>query len=306
VRIGAAQPTLARASRRQRTTPAWLGVAFVLPAVAVFAALLLLPALAVGGISLLEWAGFRIGDWTFAGTANFEQALSDPVFWRSFVHTLLFTIATTILLNIAGFGYALLIASRVPGGALVKSVLFLPVLLSPVIVALMWTRLLDAFGAVNQLIAIVAPTARPTLFLGDPDLALASVIVATVWQFTGYNMLLYYAGLQNLPRDQLGAAGIDGAGKRATIRHIVVPSLYPVIGTAILLNVIGGLRVFDLIYVMTRGGPNRSTEVLATYMYEQAFKLSDMGYASAIALVIVVLSVAAAILRIRWGSLLHA
>ena len=306
MRIGAAQPAAARAPRRLRATPAWIGVAFVLPAVAVFAALLLLPALAVGGISLLEWAGFRIGDWTFAGIANFQQALADAVFWRSFVNTALFTIATTILLNITGFGYALLIASRVPGGALAKSVLFLPVLLSPVIVALMWTRLLDAFGAANQLISIVDRTARPTLFLGDPDLALTSVIVATVWQFTGYNMLLYYAGLQNLPRDQLEAAGIDGAGKGATIRHIIVPSLYPVIGTAILLNVIGGLRVFEIIYVMTRGGPNRSTEVLATYMYEQAFKLSDMGYASAIALVIVILSVAAAILRIRWGSLLHA
>jgi ABC-type sugar transport system permease subunit len=169
----------------------------------------------------------------------------------------------------------------------------------------MWSRLLDAFGAANQIIALVDPRAKPTLFLGDPDLALASVIVATVWQFTGYNMLLYYAGLQHLPRDQVEAAGIDGAGKSATIRHVVIPSLYPVMGTAILLNVIGGLRVFDLIYVMTKGGPNRSTEVLATYMYEQAFKFSDMGYASAIALVIVVLSVTAAILRIRWGSRLH-
>jgi ABC-type sugar transport system permease subunit len=295
------------ASRRPRRADAhgWLGLAFVLPAVAVFSLFLVLPVLSVAGIAFLDWAGFRIGDWTFAGLANFDQALADPVFWRSFTHTVLFTVATTILLNITGFGYALLIASRLPGGTLAKSVLFLPVLLSPVIVALMWSRLLDAFGAVNQLIALFDAKARPTLFLGDPDLALSSVIVATVWQFTGYNMLLYYAGLQNLPRDQVEAAGIDGAGKRATIRHIVVPSLYPVMGTAILLNVIGGLRVFDLIYVMTRGGPNRSTEVLATYMYEQAFKFSDMGYASAIALVIVVLSVAAAILRIRWGSRLH-
>ncbi|CAN5654466.1 sugar ABC transporter permease [soil metagenome] len=292
-------------SPRRRDAQGWLGVAFVLPAVAVFSLFLVLPVLSVAGITFLEWAGFRLGDWTFAGFANFDQAMNDPVFWRSFTHTVLFTVATTILLNITGFGYALLIASRLPGGTLAKSVLFLPVLLSPVIVALMWSRLLDAFGAVNQLIALFDAKARPTLFLGDPDLALTSVIVATVWQFTGYNMLLYYAGLQNLPRDQLEAAGIDGAGKRASIRHIVVPSLYPVMGTAILLNVIGGLRVFDLIYVMTRGGPNRSTEVLATYMYEQAFKFSDMGYASAIALVIVVLSVAAAVLRIRWGSRLH-
>ncbi len=290
------------ASPRRSVAPGWLGLAFVLPSVAVFGLFLVLPVLAVAGISVLEWAGFRIGDWSFVGLDNFRQAWADPVFWRSLTNTLLFTVVTAILLNITGFAYALLIASRVRGSSLAKSALFLPVLLSPVIVALMWTRILDAFGAVNQLLAIVAPKAKPTLFLGDPDLALASVIVATVWQFTGYNMLLYYAGLQHLPREQLEAASIDGAGKRATLMSVVVPSLYPVIGTALLLNVIGGLRVFDLVYVMTRGGPNRSTEVLATYMYEQAFKFSDMGYASAIALVIVVLSIAAALLRIRWGG----
>jgi raffinose/stachyose/melibiose transport system permease protein len=303
--LGMGRVRSAVASPRRAATPAWLGLAFVLPAVLVFALFLVLPVVAVAGISTLEWAGFRIGDWTFVGGDKFAKAIGDPVFWRSFVNTLLFTVATVVVLNITGFTYALLIASRVRGSTLAKMALFLPVLLSPVIVALMWTRLLDAFGAANQLISLFVPKAKPTLFLGDPDLALASVVLATIWQFTGYNMLLYYAGLQSLPRDQLEAASIDGAGKWATIRYVVVPSLYPVIGTAILLNVIGGLRVFDLVYVMTRGGPNRSTEVLATYMYEQAFKFSDMGYAAAIALVIVVLSVTAAILRIRWGSRLH-
>jgi ABC-type sugar transport system permease subunit len=298
-------PAQISANPRRSLAPGRLGLAFVLPAVIVFGAFLVLPVLAVAGISLLEWTGFRLGDWSVVGLEKFQKAVADPVFWRSFTNVVLFTVATAVLLNLAGFLYALLIASRVRGSGFAKSMLFLPVLLSPVIVALMWSRILDAFGAVNQLIALVDPRAKPTLFLGDPDLALASVIVATVWQFTGYNMLLYYAGLQNLPRDQLEAAAIDGAGKSATIRNVVIPSLYPVIGTAILLNVIGGLRVFDLIYVMTRGGPNRSTEVLATYMYEQAFKFSDMGYASAIALVIVVLSVGAAVLRIRWGSRLH-
>lgn len=282
--------------------PAWLGLAFVLPALLVFCLFLALPVLAALGISMLEWTGFRLGDWTFVGLRNFERMLGDPVFWRAFTHTVAFTVATTVLLNITGFGYALLVGSKVRGSAFAKAAFFLPVLLSPVIVALMWSRILDAFGAINQIIALFDPTARPVLFLGSPSLALPSVIVATVWQFTGYNMLLYYAGIQHLPREQLEAASIDGAGKRASIRHIVVPSLYPVMGTAVLLNVIGGLRVFDLIYVMTKGGPNRATEVLGTYMYEQAFRISDMGYAAAIAVVIVVLSVAAAVARLRWGG----
>ncbi|MFO1539128.1 MAG: carbohydrate ABC transporter permease [Chloroflexota bacterium] len=303
--IPASGPTAAATRHRRAVTPAWLGLAFVLPAVLVFALFLVLPVIAVVLLAFLEWAGFRLGDWTFVGLDKLTEMAGDPIFWRAFGNTILFTVATTIVLNVTGFLYALLIASKVRGSSLAKAALFLPVLLSPVIVALMWTRILDAFGAVNQLIALVLPKAKPTLFLGDPDLALVSVIIATVWQFTGYNMLLYYAGLQGLPRDQLEAAAIDGAGKRATILHVVIPSLYPVIGTAILLNVIGGLRVFDLVWVMTRGGPNRSTEVLATYMYEQAFRLSDMGYAAAIAVVIVILSIGAAIARIRWGARLH-
>jgi raffinose/stachyose/melibiose transport system permease protein len=287
---------------RRRAGTGWMGLAFVLPSVVIFCLFLALPVLAVGGISLLEWTGFRLGDWTFAGLDNLRAMVRDPIFWRAFVNTLIFTLATTVILNVTGFTYAWLISSRVRGSSLAKSAMFLPVLLSPVIIALMWSRILDAFGAVNQLIAIVAPQAKPTLLLGSPGLALPAVIVATVWQFTGYNMLLYYAGLQNLPREQVEAASIDGGGRRAVLRHVIVPSLYPVMGTVILLNVIGGLRIFDLIYVMTGGGPNRSTEVLATYMYEQAFRFSDMGYASAIALVIVVLSIAAAVLRIRWGT----
>lgn len=290
---------------RRRGGGGWIGFAFVLPSLVIFCLFLALPVVAVGGISLLEWTGFRLGDWTFVGLDNLRAMVEDPVFWRAFVDTLIFTVATTVLLNITGFTFAWLIASRVRGSGLAKSVLFLPVLLSPVIIALMWSRILDAFGAVNQLIAMVAPHAKPTLFLGSPGLALPAIIVATVWQFTGYNMLLYYAGLQNLPHEQVEAASIDGGGRRAVLRHVIVPSLYPVMGTVILLNVIGGLRIFDLIYVMTGGGPNRSTEVLATYMYEQAFRFSDMGYASAIALVIVVLSIAAAVLRIRWGTGSH-
>jgi raffinose/stachyose/melibiose transport system permease protein len=278
-----------------------VGLAFVLPSMAVFTAFLVLPVASVFFISLLRWAGFRIGDWQFIGLDNFGQLVGDPVFWSAFIHTIVFTVATTVLLNVLGFGYALLIASRLRGHAFAKSVLFLPVLLSPVVVGLMWSRILDAFGAVNQLITIVAPKAQPVLFLGSPSLVLPSIIVAIVWQFTGYNMLLYYAGLQKLPQEQLEAASIDGAGYRSAIRHVVIPSLYPVAGTVILLNVIGGLRIFDLIYIMTRGGPNRSSEVMATYMYEQGFKFSDMGYAGAIAVVIVALSIVAAVLRLQWG-----
>jgi len=292
--------TAARSGWRSFLAP---GIALVAPAVLTFGAFLVLPLVSVFLISTLHWSGYRLGDWTFVGADNFARMFANAVFWKAFANTVVFTVTTTLILNVVGFGLALLIASRVRGHVIARSVLFIPVLMSPVIIGLMWSRILDAFGAVNQVISIFNPLAQPILFLGSGDLALPSIIVATVWQYAGYDMLLYYAGLQRLPTEQLEAASLDGAGHRASIRHVILPSLYPVIGTVVLLNVIGGLRIFDIVYVMTSGGPDRASEVMATYMYQAAFKLSDMGYASAIAVGIVVISVGAALLRQRWGGL---
>ena len=112
-------------------------------------------------------------------------------------------------------------------------------------------------------------------------------------------MILYYAGLQNVPVTLLEASKLDGANYLNQIRHIVIPALYPVISVVMLLNIIGGLRIFDIVYVMTRGGPNRATEVLATYMYEQGFQLNAMGVASAIAVIIIFLAIIVAVVRLR-------
>jgi raffinose/stachyose/melibiose transport system permease protein len=154
-------------------------------------------------------------------------------------------------------------------------------------------------GGLNQLLDVLGLIDQPIFWLGDPRFALGAIIVATVWQFAGYNMILYYAGLQNVPASLLEAAELDGAGPWGRFLYVVLPALYHVVGVVVLLNIIGGLRIFDIVYVMTRGGPNRSTEVLATYMYEQGFQLNDMGTASAIAVVLILLALAASLLRLR-------
>ena len=123
------------------------------------------------------------------------------------------------------------------------------------------------------------------------------MIAAALWQYSGYNMLLYYAGLQTLPRERMEAAAIDGARALSRVRWVVVPHLRPIVAVAVVLNMIGGWKVFDLVYVLTRGGPNRSTEVLSTYLYQQAFDFNSLGYASAIALVIIALAVVAVVVR---------
>lgn len=269
------------------------------PSLAVFLGLIAVPIVVVALVSLSEWTGFDIADISWLGVGNYRTIAGDDIFWRALRNTLLFTGLTTLLLNVIGFGIALLISTRVRGTGLLRGVVFLPALLPPVLVGLMWQRVLDAFGFVNQILQRLGVADQPIFFLGEERFALWAIIGVTVWQFAGYDMILYYAGLQSVDRSMLEAAALDGARTPATVFRVIVPSMYHIVGVVALLNIIGGLKIFDVVFVMTRGGPNRSSEVLATYMFEQGFRLSIMGVASAIAVVIVVLAVIVSAARFR-------
>ena len=269
------------------------------PSLAVFLGLIAVPIVVVALVSLSEWTGFDIADIAWLGVENYRTIAGDDIFWRALRNTLLFTGLTTLLLNVIGFGIALLISTRVRGTGLLRGVVFLPALLPPVLVGLMWQRVLDAFGFVNQILQWLGVADQPIFFLGEERFALWAIIGVTVWQFAGYDMILYYAGLQSVDRSMLEAAALDGARTPATVFRVIVPSMYHIVGVVALLNIIGGLKIFDVVFVMTRGGPNRSSEVLATYMFEQGFRLSIMGVASAIAVVIVVLAVIVSVARFR-------
>ena len=290
-----------RAAERRRggNYASSLGVAMVAPSLAVFLGLIAVPIVVVGLVSLSEWTGFDIADVRWLGIENYRTIAGDDIFWRALRNTLLFTGLTTLFLNIVGFGVALLISTRVRGTGLLRGVIFLPALLPSVLVGLMWQRVLDAFGFVNQILQWMGVADQPIFFLGEERFALWAIIGVTVWQFAGYDMILYYAGLQGVDRSMLEAAALDGARTPATVFRVIIPSMWHIVGVVALLNVIGGLKIFDLVFVMTRGGPNRSSEVLATYMFEQGFRFSIMGVASAIAVVIVVLAVIASVARFR-------
>lgn len=271
----------------------------VAPSLAVFLGLIAVPIVVVGLVSLSEWTGFDIADVGWLGLENYRTIAGDEIFWRALRNTLLFTGLTTLFLNVIGFGAALLISTRVRGTGLLRGVIFLPALLPSVLVGLMWQRVLDAFGFVNQILQWLGVADQPVFFLGEERWALWAIIGVTVWQFAGYDMILYYAGLQGVDRSMLEAAALDGARTPATVFRVILPSMWHIVGVVALLNVIGGLKIFDVVFVMTRGGPNRSSEVLATYMFEQGFRFSIMGVASAIAVVIVVLAVIASVARFR-------
>ncbi|MBM3700203.1 MAG: sugar ABC transporter permease [Actinobacteria bacterium] len=279
-----------------------IGFVFTLPTIIFFILFVSIPVVFTVLLAFASWKGFDINQLSFIGLNNFSDVFTDRVFLKSFLNTVIFVALTTITLNFFGFIGALIIDQKVPGTRFLKNAIFLPVLLSPIIIGIMWSRMLDAFGIVNKIIQAIGLTKLPILFLGSSDFALYTIIIATLWQFTGYDMLLYYAGLQGIPNDLIEASRIDGANEFRVVTKIIIPTLSPVITITLLLNIIGGFKVFDIVYVMTAGGPNRASEVLATYLFQQAFRFNNMGFASVIALVIVSISLVVSIIRLRLTS----
>lgn len=277
----------------------WTGYIFILPALVFFAAFLAYPLLYTVYLSLTEWAGFDLQKIKFVGLDNFRLLLPDWIFWKALRNTLFFVVGTTFFLNLFGLALALFLNHSTRLTRIVRTLIFIPVLLSPVIVGVMWSRILDYFGALNQILEKMGMIKTPIIWLGDKRIALPSIIGVTVWQWVGYDMILYLTGLQQIPDELYEAAMIDGANRWDLFRYITLPLLKGIATMVILLNLIGGVRIFDIVYVMTKGGPNHNTEVLATHLYEVAFWFNKMGYASVIAVIILVLSLAFAYLRTR-------
>jgi len=276
-----------------------IGFVFSLPSILFFIFFVSIPVLFTIVLTFAEWKGFQLSDIRFIGLNNYIELFNDKVFFKSLINTSIFVVLTTVTLNFFGFLGALIIDTKIPGTKFLKNAVFLPVLLSPIIIGIMWSRMLDAFGIINKILQSAHIIKLPILFLGSEKMALYTIIIATIWQFTGYDMLIYYAGLQGIPKDIIEAARIDGANESKVILKIIIPTLSPVITIAMLLNIIGGYKVFDIVYVMTAGGPNRASEVLATYLFQQAFRFNNMGYASVIAVIIIVLSLIISVIRFR-------
>ncbi len=275
------------------------GYIFILPALIFFVAFLVYPLIHTVYLSLTEWAGFDLKKINFVGLENFKFLLPDWIFWKALRNTLFFVVGTTFFLNLFGLALALFLNRSTRAVRIVRTLIFIPVLLSPVIVGVMWSRILDPFGALNQILEKIGVIKTPIFWLGDKRIALLSIIGATVWQWVGYDMVLYLTGLQQIPDELYEAAMIDGANKWELLRYITIPLLKGIATMVVLLNLIGGVRIFDIVYVMTKGGPNHNTEVLATHLYEVAFWFNKMGYASVIAVIILVISLAFAYMRTR-------
>jgi len=239
--------------------------------------------------SLMSWDG--LGEMKFIGLANFGEVLSDRIFWKGAYNNILVLLASVFGQVPIALAIALLLSGKVKGVKLFRSIGFLPVVISTVIVSIVWNMVYnyDA-GLLNQLLRLTGLGGLARNWLGEPATAMIAVCITMIWQFVGLYLIIFLAALQNIPGEIFEAAEIDGATGLQKTLLVTVPMLKETIMVCVMLCISGSLRTFDLIYVMTNGGPYHATEVMALYMYNQTFSSLRYGYGSAISLVIFMFS----------------
>ncbi len=233
-------------------------------------------------LSLFEWKGLLPRQWI--GIENFERLFQDRYFWSALWHTIIFALAATAGTVGLGFLLALAISRRVPLHRFYRFAFYLPVMLPMTVVAALWARIYEPnFGLLNTTLNALGLGILAQPWLGSLDLSLASIIVVCIWQYAGFPMIVLLAAIEGIPEDLHQAAELDGANEFQRMRDLVIPMIWPVLVSISVIQIIFSLKVFDLVWVMTKGGPAESSSVLGTYLYRRAFEQQEYGYASAVA-----------------------
>jgi ABC-type sugar transport system permease subunit len=278
---------------------AWFGFFLILPALVVLLAVYVYPLLYSAYMSLHFFDLARPQDFRFIGLDNYTGILSDKDFTRALTNTFIYAGVAVPAEFILGLILALALANIQRGRSLIRTLLIIPLMLAPTAIGLMWKFMYNnEFGIINSMIRQLGIAAQPPLWLSNPGLALYSVVVVDIWATTPLIILLMLAGLLSIPTEYYEAARIDGAGMLAVFRHITLPLLRPVMLVALLLRGMDAFRVFDVIYVMTKGGPAFRSDVLSFFAYRQAFTHRSIGEASATAWIMTAILLAAGLVLI--------
>jgi len=262
---------------------------FLLPTLVILAGFLVYPLVYGVFLSLHDTKGFDLTN--FVGLDHYARAiLGDAVFHRSLVNTVLFTGAAVVLLTGLGLFLAVLVADVRRGRTFFRLVFFAPFVLAPVAVGAVWKFLYAPFfgivATVGSALGFQTLTIAP---LADADTALWAVMLAFLWRFAGFNMVVYLAAIQALPREYYEYALLEGAGRFQQFRRITWPLLWPQTFILVLLTTLGTLRIFDMMWIMTGGGPSHATDTVATDVYVTAFRFLQVGYAQAMAMILLLL-----------------
>jgi raffinose/stachyose/melibiose transport system permease protein len=281
--------------RRGRLVP----YLYVLPILLVSGAVLYYSIIFAVVISLQRWDGLN-PEMTFVGAENYRRLASDRVIHTSLYNHLFFFLFGVGLQTAVGFLMAVLLYARLRFHTTIKAIFFLPVVMAPIIIAAIFRIMLDAnLGTLNTALRSVGLDVLALPWLGDPTWARWSLVVVNVFQWAGFSMLLYYSGMLAIPAEIYEAAKVDGANLRQMVRRITFPLVRGQTSILIILGIIGSLKTFDIVMLLTAGGPGIATEFLNTYLYKKYVQEFNAGYAEAIGILILVLAMSLAIVQIR-------
>jgi len=279
-RVGRVSRRPARSSRRRR-----LELAFLLgPGLVLFVGFVLLPIGVAAYYSLNQWDGF--GPLSWVGLQSYSRALSDTVFQHAVVHNLVIVALSLLVQLPLSLGIALLLNRRMRGRALLRLVVFAPYVLSEAITAVVWLLILQPGGFADEILKSVGLGGLVHDWLADRGIVLYTLFVVITWKYIGFGIILLLAGLQGIPEELREAARLDGATAWESTRHITLPLLAPTVRIWVFLSVIGALQLFDLVWIMTLGGPANASTTMATYLIDRGFRRYEFGYGSAVAVVL--------------------
>lgn len=257
----------------------------ILPAFIIYVVFAIFPILQSFYYSLMNWNGFN--EMTFVGLSNFKKLFADPLFWNSVKNNIYVVLASVLGQVPIALFFALLLNRKIRGAKIFRTIGFLPVVLSTVVISLTWSLIYNSRnGLINEVLRSIGLDSLAQNWLGDTKWTMAAVLVVVIWQFVGLYLIIFLAALQNVPTEILEAAKIDGASEWKTTWKITIPMIWDTILVAIILCISGSLKTFDLIYVMTNGGPAHSTDVMALYMFNETFTKLQYGYGSAVSVFI--------------------
>jgi raffinose/stachyose/melibiose transport system permease protein len=296
-------------TRAATQTPGWASAGlrrlsslpFLLPALIIYALFALYPMVDGLWLSFFDWDGVS-ADRHWVGLENYVQVFTqDPVFWRAVSNSVIWVTLSLIIPTSVGLSFAVALDQKLRGRNAFRAALYLPAVIASIAVATMWSWMYNPiFGIVNATMEAVGLEWLIQDWLGDPDIALYSILVAYAWQATGAAMVLFLAGLQNVSQELKEAARVDGASHWQVFRSVTFPALMPTFVVVTVLSIISSLKVFDLVYGMTGGGPAQSTQVLALWSYTQSFTLHDYGNGMAVAMVLLAVTLVIVIPYYIW------
>lgn len=274
-----------------------IAYAFMAPYLLLFVVFLLLPAAVGVYASFTKWG--IVGQPKWVGLKNYNKLLNSELFLDSLGNTLYFVILAAVPLIVLGFSLALLVHQNLRGRNIARAIVFLPHVVSVAAVGIIFQWILErSSGLLNYYLGELG-VREPINWLGEPESAMPAIAITTIWWTVNGNMIIYLAGLQDIPADLYEAARIDGAGRWQEVRYVTIPMLMPVNAFVIPLTVIACWRVFGQVFVMTRGGPQGATFTIAQFIYETAFTDFSMGLASAAGVILMVITLGFTVIQLR-------